>query len=469
MYQCKKCKHVSMEYSGQCLNKECRGWNSMVQVDPATIKPAQSAEGYDETRAYPITEIKVTVQQRISTGMPEMDRVLGGEGDNVGQVLGTSILISGEPGIGKSTLLVQGAANIARSTGPVIYATGEEGLEAVTARAHRLGNIHERLHLMSTTRMEYVEARIKELQPIAVIVDSAQTMLIPGIGGEVGSVMQVKAVGTYVGKLIRGERPEVSDRKMIGLIVGHVNKEGVAAGPKTLEHLVDATLEFEGEKDQVLRTLRSKKNRQNTTQDVGVFEMSAKGLIEIQSPSRYFLSQRQAGEAGSVVTATCGVNNRRAILIEVQVLVMSETKRLQISASGLDMPRVQMMCGVLSRKAGVPITGIHLMASAVGGLEIDERAADLSIAIALASAVQNRPVREGLIVFGEVGLMGEVRDVPQARLRLQEAVAMGFRKALVPTLREMEPVEGIELYRAETLEEAIEMGLDERVDTSPPA
>ena len=447
-----------MEHEGRCTG--CKRWNTMREVDPSTIKPAgPSTDGYDEKEAYPITEISVVTQRRISMGMPEMDRVLGGEGTNVGQVIGSSVLISGEPGIGKSTLLIQAAANIARMVGPVLYATGEEGIEAVTARAHRVENLHPRLHLMSTTRMELVEAKIKQLQPIALIIDSAQTMLIPGIGGDVGSVNQVKGIGTYVGKIIRAERRDICDHKMCGMIVGHVNKEGAAAGPNTLKHLVDATLEFEGDKDQRLRTLRSKKNRHNNTMDVGVFEMSPLGLVDIKSPSSHFLSQRLKGVSGSVVTATCGVNNRRAILVEIQVMLMGETKRLQISVGGLDMARVRMMCGVLGGKAGVQIGEKELYAQAIGGLSVDERAVDLAVAIALASAKEDRPVREGLVVFGEVGLMGEIRDVPQARLRIQEAAAMGFKAVLVPTLREIEPIEGIELLRAETLEEAIDLAL----------
>jgi DNA repair protein RadA/Sms len=455
MYVCKHCETSSLEYKGQCGN--CKKWNCLQERDPSTVI-VQTKEVENESRAEPITEIDVTVDKRRSTGMVEVNRVLGGEGDNVGIVYPSLVLMAGDPGIGKSTVLVQIAANVARLYGPVIYITGEESKSAVTARATRLGAKHERLHLMSTGHLEHLEAEVRRLNPVLSIVDSTQTMHRMDMPGEAGSITQVKGITSFLRPLAKRK-----DNEMGVILVGHVTKDGSAAGPKTLEHLVDATLYFEGEMGRPLRVLRSAKNRFNNTTDIGVLEMSQVGLVDIASPSAHFLAQRRSGEPGTVVTAVCGgAANRRAILVEIQVLFgTAEAPRLQVSASGLDQARVIQMCAVLGRKAGVQgLDKAQIFSGAVGGLDVDERAADLAIAVAIASQVRQAPVQAGLIVFGEVGLMGELRDTPQAHLRLKEAAAQGFTKALVPPFKALEPVDGIEIMRAETLAEAIDMALD---------
>ena len=455
MYLCKHCRKPSMEYKGQCPN--CSRWNCLLETDPSQIiEPAKDGKA-DEARARPITEVEAVVDKRFSTGIAEVDRVLGTSGAISGLVYPSLILLAGEPGIGKSTVLLQAAANVARTQGPVIYATGEESTPALSSRAERLGAKHERLLVMATNHLEHIDDEVKRVGPCLLIVDSTQTMHRMDLQGDAGSVTQVRGLPLYLGPLARR-----SGREMGVIIVGHVTKDGSVAGPKTLEHLVDATLYFEGETERTIRFLRSTKNRFNNTQDVGVLEMSQQGLIDVVTPSAHFLAQRRADEPGSVVTAACsGANSKRAILVEMQVLIgQAELAKLDVSVSGLEKARVQMMCAVLGRKAGIKVDNAPLYAQAVGGMDIYERASDLAIALAVASASENRPVMRDMIAFGEVGLMGELRDTtPQPHLRLKEAASMGFKKAVVPPFRNMEPIEGMELLRAETLAQAVEMAL----------
>ena len=456
MYVCKHCKKTSLEYKGQCPNTACGKWNGLEEKDPSEIIVPDREVDQDETRARPITEIASIVDKRFTTGIGELDRVLGSSGDVSGIVYPSIVLVAGDPGIGKSTALLQVALNVARDEGPVIYATGEESAEALSARAQRIGAKHERLLVQATNHLEHIDADVKRFRPRLLIVDSTQTVGRMDIAGEPGSIAQVRGLPMYL-------RPigKTKGQEMAVVIVGHVNKEGAAAGPKTLEHLVDATLYFEGEKGKPMRFIRSAKNRFNSTEDVGVLQMSDRGLVDVLNPSAHFLAQRRAEEPGTVITSMCsGINNRRALLVEVQVLFgTTELPRLDVSASGLNKARVVMMCAVLGRKAGLKIDNLPLYAQAVGGLDVDERAADLTIAVAIASAARSQPVRSDMIAFGEVGFMGELRDTPQAQLRLKEAVTMGFKKALVPPFKHLEPVDGIELLRAETLSEAIEMAL----------
>ena len=460
MYVCKYCNTPSMEYKGQCEN--CSRWNGLEERDPSQVIVPEKTGDEDETRARPITEIASVLDRRFSTGIIEVNRVLGVSGDVSGLVYPSLVLLAGDPGIGKSTLLLQVGANVARDSGPdndnrpVLYATGEESTPALASRAERLGVKHERLLLMATNHLEHIDAEVKKHNPRLLIVDSTQTFARMDVPGPPGSVTQVKALPLFLGPLARTRGHEMGV-----ILVGHVNKEGEAAGPRTLEHLVDATLYFDGQKEQTMRFLRLVKNRFNNTQDVGVLEMSQQGLVDVLSPSQHFLSQRRPEEPGTVVTAVCnGPNSRRAILVEVQALVgTTELSKLQVSSSGLNQARVVMMCAVLGRKANIKVDNAPLYTSTVGGMDVDERSVDFSIAVAIASAATGRSVRPDMAVFGEVDLMGGLRDSPQAQLRLKEALSMGFTKALVPTYKNMEPVDGIELLRAESLAQAVEMAL----------
>jgi DNA repair protein RadA/Sms len=457
MYVCKHCHQTSLEYKGQCPNtSKCGRWNCLEEKDPSEVIAAETEEQEDASRAKPITEIASVVDRRFSSGIAEADRVFGFSGGVAGIVFPSLVLMAGDPGIGKSTVLLQMGANVARDVGPVLYATGEESTSALSARAERLGHKHDRLHVMATNHLEHIDAEVKRLRPRLLIVDSTQTMGRMDISGEPGSITQVRGLPLYLGPLARTKGQE-----MAVIIVGHVTKDGSAAGPKTLEHLVDATLYFEGEKGRTLRLLRSAKNRFNNTQDVGVLEMSEHGLIDVVSPSAHFLAQRRADEPGTVVTSVCsGTNSRRAILVELQVLIgTTELPKMDVNTSGLDKARVVMMGAVLGRKADVQMPSAALYAQTMGGMGVDERAADLAIAVAIASATRGQSVHSDLVIFGEVGFMGELRDTTQAQVRLKEAAMMGFKRALVPSFKSLEPVDGIELVRAETLAQAVDFAL----------
>ncbi len=448
MYQCQVCRKTFMERTGKC--PKCDRWNTMKEVDPT---PGAAIDGtQDETRAMPITAIDIKHDRRYSTGLVELDRVLGGDDTIRGLVYPSVVLLSGEPGIGKSTLVLQAAANIARTCGRVLYATGEESRSAVTARAERLGAKHDDLFLVADYQLGRIVDQAKDVRPRFIILDSVQTMMVPEIEAEAGSVSQVRAVGNYLPKMARDFDAGV-------MLIGHVTKEGGVAGPKTLEHLVDATLHFEGEQGRAQRFLRTHKNRFGSTMEIGVFEMDANGLKDIESPSMHFLSQRRLGQPGSGVTAMCGQNSRRAMLVEVQALVGMDTQRMQLVATGIDPSRVQMLMAVLDRKAKVSAGSKQVFVNVAGGVTIDEPAADLAFTLTLASAILERPLPDDLVAFGEVGLSGELRDTMQAALRLKEAAAMGFKRALVPPFKGLEGMEGIELIRAETLSHAIEVAL----------
>jgi len=451
MYVCRHCYQTSEEYKGQCF--KCSRWNCFEERDLADIP----VPVVDETCARPITDVKSVIDKRFSTGIAEFDRVLGTSAGVSGIVYPSLVMLAGDPGIGKSTILLQSAANVARDVGPVIYATGEENDGALASRAERLDAKHERLFVMVTHSLEKIEAEVRKVQPRLLIVDSTQTVGRSDLSGEPGSIAQVKGLPPFLRPLANARGHE-----MAIIIVGHVTKDGVAAGPRTVEHLVDALMYFEGEKGRQIRFLRCPgKNRFNNTQDVGVLEMTDIGLVDVASPSAHFLAQRRADHPGTVVTSMCsGTNNRRALLVELQVLFgTSELSKVDVSVSGLDKARVVMMCAVIARNTNIQIENTTLHAQAMGGLDVSERAADLPIALAIASAARGHPVHPDMVIFGEVGFMGELRDTPQVQVRLKEAAAMGFRRALVPPFKGLEGVEGIELVRAETLGEAIEMAL----------
>jgi len=449
MYQCSKCRKTFMERAAQC---KCGAWNSHKEVDLTPGPQLVGGQENDETVAAPITSLDVIRDRRYSTGLIELNRVLGGDEHSSGLVYPSVVLLSGEPGIGKSTLVLQAAANVARLGHRVLYATGEESRSAVTARAQRLNAKDDNLFLVADSVLGRIEQQAKEVMPRLIILDSVQTMTLPEIEAEAGSVSQVKGVGNYLPKMARTFDASI-------LLIGHVTKEGGVAGPKTLEHLVDATLHFEGEQGRSLRMLRTHKNRFGSTMEVGLFEMAPDGLVDIESPSAHLLAQRRLGQPGSGITAMCGQNSRRAMLVEVQALVGLEAQRLQLVATGIDTQRVQMLLAVLDRKARLSVGNKQLFVNVVGGMTIDEPAADLAMTLTLASAVANCPLPEDLVAFGELGLSGELRDTTQAVLRLKEAAKMGFKRALVPPFKGLDDVSGIELVRAETLTDAIEVAL----------
>lgn len=384
--------------------------------------------------------------------MREFSRVLGG-----GAVPGALVLVGGDPGIGKSTLLLQCAAGIALSNGPVLYVTGEESAQQVRLRADRLGLTADDLYIMAETRLEAILQQAETLNPSVLIVDSIQTVYVDEITSAPGSVSQVRESAA---RLMSHAKP----RDVTVFLVGHVTKEGAIAGPRVLEHMVDAVLYLEGERFQQYRILRAVKNRFGSTDEIGVFEMVENGMREVHNPSEAFLQERSQNAAGSTVIVT--IEGTRPILVEVQGLTTSAAYgNARRSANGFDLNRLQMLIAVLTKRVGMPLSDQDIYVNVVGGLRVVEPAADLGIALAIASSFRERRIDSRLAVVGEVGLSGELRSVSQVDRRIGEAKKLGFQRILIPaTLGRglARPPEGIEILRAGSLSEAVDVALGER-------
>jgi DNA repair protein RadA/Sms len=382
---------------------------------------------------------------RIQTGIGELDRVLGG-----GAVLGGVTLVGGDPGVGKSTLLMQALAGLAAQGHRCLYISGEESAGQTAARARRLGAVHDELLVLAENDIDAIEAVLKESKPTAIVVDSVQTMRVSSLESAAGTVSQLREVASRM--VDRSKRDRFAT-----FLVGHVTKDGVLAGPKVLEHLVDTVLAFEGERGHTFRALRTQKNRFGSATEVGVFEMAADGMREVKSPSALFLAERPRGAPGSVVASTC--EGSRSMLVEVQALVgplaAGSARR---TANGVDGARLAMVLAVLERKCGLALAGADVFINVAGGVRVDEPAIDLPVALAIASSLRDRAVPEDVVAFGEVGLAGEVRGVARTEARLVEAATMGFRRAVVP-LRlgsAATPNAALSVLGVRTLEEALE-------------
>jgi DNA repair protein RadA/Sms len=364
-------------------------------------------------------EIDTIVSTRLTTGIEEFDRVLGG-----GVVPGSLVLIGGEPGIGKSTLLLQAAAHFAHTTGTVLYSSGEESEHQIKSRGQRLGVERAPLYLLAETCLERILEEIARLRPALIIVDSVQTVFSLKFQSAPGSIGQVREAATQLLFAAKGQNIPT-------FLVGHVTKDGSLAGPKVLEHIVDTVLYFEGEKHHSHRVVRAVKNRFGAVSELGVFEMTGKGLRGVPNPSALFLAERPANVAGSAVL--CCMEGSRPLLVEVQALVSTSSygnaKRM---ASGIDQNRLSLLLAVLEKRAGLNLMGEDVFINVAGGMTVDEPAADLAVVAAVASSLRNRPIRTGTAVFGEVGLAGEVRSAPQSALRLREAAQMGFTRCIIP-------------------------------------
>jgi DNA repair protein RadA/Sms len=366
-----------------------------------------------------IGDIAVEAGERILTGIAELDRVLGG-----GVVPGSLVLIGGDPGIGKSTLLLQASRALAERPGPVLYVSGEESAAQVKLRADRLGIAPKGLYFLAETDLQVIEAHAAELRPRALIVDSIQTVFLPGLESAPGSVSQVRECAARLMLLAKG-------RGMAAFLVGHVTKDGAIAGPRVLEHLVDTVLYFEGEQHHAYRILRAVKNRFGSTNEIGVFEMGEVGLTEVSNPSGFFLAERPRGAAGSVIVSS--LEGTRPLLLEMQALVTPAsfgTPRRTVL--GADYNRVCLLLAVLEKRVGFPLQSQDVFVNVAGGARVTEPASDLGIAIAAASSYLDRPVRGDVVIMGEVGLTGEVRAVAGFAARLKEAAALGFTAAVVP-------------------------------------
>jgi len=448
VFVCQECGAQSAKGGGRCF--ECGAWNSLVEervagpVAAADTRYPQAGGG----AAVRYADVSASDAARLSTGIGEFDRVLGG-----GVVPGSLVLLGGEPGIGKSTLLLQAAAHFARETGPVLYASGEESEHQIKSRGERLGVGEAPLFLLSETCLERILEEAARLRPSLLVVDSVQTVFSTKFQSAPGSIGQVREAATQFLFAAKGQN-------LPTVLVGHVTKEGSLAGPKVLEHVVDTVLAFEGERHHAHRVVRAVKNRFGAVSEVGVFEMTGAGLRPVPNPSALFLSERAPDTPGSAVY--CCVEGSRPFLVEVQALVSTSTYgNPRRTAVGVDQNRLSLLLAVLEKRTGLHLAGDDVYLNVAGGISIDEPAADLGVVAAVASSVRNRALAPATAVFGEVGLSGEIRAVPQALPRVREAVRMGFTRVVMPAAN-VDPagtpdIHGAELVGVRTAEEALEL------------
>ncbi len=413
-FACQNCGYISPRWTGRC--PECGEWNSF--VEEILGEAPKKRESKEKIEIVPLSEVEVTEGKRLSTGIEEFDRVLGG-----GLMPGSVILIAGDPGVGKSTLMMQ-LARFER-LGKILYVTGEESRAQVRVRAQRLGigNL-DNFFVLAETDLEAVTKAVAEFNPPVLIVDSIQTIYHPDIMSAPGSVSQVRECSAKLAQLAKATGTAV-------FIIGHVTKDGIAAGPKVLEHIVDAVLQLEGERHYAFRILRAYKNRFGSTNEIGIFEMQETGLVEVENPSEIFLSERSYGASGSTVTAA--IEGTRPILLEIQALVTPTGYSVpQRTSTGLDYRRLSIILAVVEKRMGIKLGGFDVFLNIAGGVRIDEPAVDLASAISVVSSYKDIPVDSGTLVIGEVGLAGEVRSVSQIERRVQEAAKLGFKRAIVP-------------------------------------
>jgi DNA repair protein RadA/Sms len=418
-YRCADCGHEVAKWVGRC--PECQAWGTVEEI--AAARPALARvgiAGIPRTPALPIGQVDIEVARARSTGVGELDRVLGG-----GIVPGAVVLLAGEPGVGKSTLLLEVAHRWAEgSERPSLYITGEESAGQVRLRAERTGNLHDRLYLAAESELSALLGHVDAVRPGLLIVDSVQTIASGAIDGSAGGVTQVRAMAAALVALAK-------ERDLPVVLVGHVTKDGSVAGPRLLEHLVDVVLHFEGDRHSTLRLVRGVKNRFGPADEVGCFELREDGIVGVPDPSGLFLNRRDEAVAGIAVTVV--MEGKRPLLSEVQALVSkSYLPAPRRAVSGLDSARVAMALAVLEKRGRVRLGEQDVYAATVGGMRVIEPAADLALALAVASAHQDLPIPANLVVIGEVGLAGEVRRVPNVGRRLAEAARLGFTKALVP-------------------------------------
>jgi len=445
VFVCQQCGKESLKWLGRC--PECQEWNSLVEVTSvatsSTPRPVSQMSPPQQ-----LSEIALESASRISMPISEFNRVLGG-----GLVPGSLVLISGEPGIGKSTLLLQASAAMADKKATVAYVSGEETQHQIKLRAERLNITGDRLFLLAETDMGIILEQLEGLSPGLVVIDSIQTVFLPELGNTPGSVAQVRECTQQLMHWAKLKSVPI-------FIAGHVTKDGTIAGPRILEHIVDVVLYFEGDPFSAYRLLRGVKNRFGSTNDVGVFEMKEQGLVEVENPSQAFISQRPGEAIGSVVVST--IEGSRPLLVEIQALTTYTSFGYpRRTANGVDFNRLLLVTAVLTQRLGLRLGNQDVMVNVTGGLKINEPAADLGIALAIASSFRDSVVDPGLVVIGEVGLSGELRSASQLDRRVAEAARLGFPRCLVPKvgLKISQPPKGIELVPAGTVREAISLAL----------
>ena len=445
VYQCQTCGYVSPKWLGRC--PDCGEWNGLVEERKGAVARQSSRDIHPgKSKPQPLSSIASGYEQRASTGIKELDRVLGG-----GVVSGSVILIGGDPGIGKSTLLLQTLFGLSKHYGTVLYVSGEESPEQIKIRSERLSINSEDIILISETSLESVLHHVAKGNPKALVVDSIQTVYTEELVSAPGSVSQVRDCASKL--MLFAKRSDIPV-----FIVGHVTKEGAIAGPRVLEHIVDTVLYFEGDRGHSYRILRTVKNRFGATNEIGVFEMSDAGLIEVKNPSKIFLLERPADVSGSTVVAS--LEGTRPLMVEIQSLVSRSTFGMpRRTAMGVDFNRINLLVAVLEKRVGLHLGGMDIFVNIVGGLRISEPAIDLGIITAITSSFRDIPVGQHAFMFGEVGLSGEVRAVTQAEARLKEASMLGFKRALIPSgnAEKIRNNYDVEIIGVRTVEECLEI------------
>lgn len=448
VFFCQGCGYESPKWLGQCPG--CKEWNTFVEeaVVTGSGKKGKISHSTGAAKAgssvMKLSEIQTDERKRTRTGMKELDRVLGG-----GIVDGSLVLVGGDPGIGKSTILLQMCRNLCSDDKQVLYISGEESLQQIKLRANRLGVFDKDMSLLCETNLTEIEEVIRRQLPQVVVIDSIQTMYREEVSSAPGSVSQVRESTAAFMQLAKGLGITI-------FLVGHVTKEGVVAGPRVLEHMVDTVLYFEGDRYAAYRVLRGVKNRFGSTNEIGVFEMREDGLHQVDNPSEYMLEGRPKGASGSVVA--CSMEGTRPILLEVQALVCQSSFGIpRRTANGCDLNRVNLLMAVMEKRLGMHLSGCDAYVNITGGIRMSEPALDLGIVMALVSSHKEKPLEEGCIVFGEVGLSGEVRAISMCAQRVAEAAKLGFGKCILPKvcMKNMDIPQGIECIGVETVYDAV--------------
>ncbi len=444
VFFCQECGYESPKWMGQC--PVCRAWNSFVEEPSAPKKGSAGVVSSQGVAKKPVTieDVDMESRQRFSTGMAELDRVLGG-----GIVPGSLVLVGGDPGIGKSTLLLQVCRNLAGDGRNILYISGEESLQQIRIRAERIGDFSGNLRLLCETNLGDIAETLRRERPQAAVIDSIQTMYSDEVSSAPGSVSQIRQATSLFLQLAKSLDITI-------FLVGHVTKEGVVAGPRVLEHMVDTVLYFEGDRYAAYRVLRGVKNRFGSTNEIGVFEMRKEGLVEVPNPSEYMLNGKPEGASGSVVA--CLIEGTRPILLEIQALVCRTNFGLpRRTAAGADLNRVNLLMAVLEKRANIPMSSCDAYVNIAGGVRMNETAIDLGIVLAIVSSYKDVPIPEKTICFGEVGLSGEVRAVSMAPQRVAEAKKLGFTECIMPQVcvKDCGGIAGIRLTGVSNVREAI--------------
>lgn len=441
IFYCQNCGYEASKWLGQC--PMCKEWNSFVE-EKVTVAKGGIQQGKKECEPVTLNSVTTNEDERMKTDIEELDRVLGG-----GIVPGSLVLVGGDPGIGKSTLLLQVCQKLSNKNQKVVYISGEESLKQIKLRANRMGKFTENLYLLCETNLELIRSAIERAKPDMVVIDSIQTMYNEGVESAPGSVSQVRESTNVLMQLAKGWNISI-------FIVGHVTKEGNVAGPRVLEHMVDTVLYFEGDRHASYRILRGVKNRFGSTNEIGVFEMKRNGLEEVKNPSEFMLDGKPENASGSVVV--CAMEGTRPMLLEIQALVCRSNFGMpRRTATGLDYNRVNLLMAVLEKRAGLSLSDCDAYVNIAGGIRMNEPAADLGIVLAIASGYKNCIIPEQTVVFGEIGLSGEVRAVSMPEQRVMEAKKLGFKTCIVPesSVNTIGKVEGVDIIGVKSLNEVL--------------